>query len=109
MRTQLRQSLSDVVSIAVDRTSEFIKSAQAELDKAGADSSDLLQRLSSIPLKFDEQGEPRWQTAPLTALPQRVLLQITSIAGVFHTFDKHKGPERGSSVVFALSMRPPAA
>jgi hypothetical protein len=60
MRTQLRQSLSDVVSIAADRTSEFVKSAQAELDKAGVGSSGLLQRLSSIPLKFDEQGKTYW-------------------------------------------------
>ena len=57
LRAQLRQSLSDVVKIAVDRSSEFVKSAQTELEKAGAGGGELLQRLSSIPLKFDEQGE----------------------------------------------------
>lgn len=56
MRATLRQSLSDVVDIAVDRTSEFVRSAQADLDKSGQ-SSELLQRLSSIPLKFDAEGE----------------------------------------------------
>lgn len=56
MRAKLRQSLSEVVNMAVDRTSDFVKSAQAELDKAGVQSPELLQRLSSIPAKFDEQG-----------------------------------------------------
>lgn len=56
LRSKLRQGLSDVVAIASDRTSEFVKSAQAELDKSGGQ-SDLLQRLSSIPMQFDAEGE----------------------------------------------------
>jgi hypothetical protein len=62
LRSKLRQSLSDVVAIAADRTSEFVKSAQAELDKSGGN-SDLLQRLSSIPLQFDAEGELTTATA----------------------------------------------
>ena len=57
LRSQLRQSLDDVVAIATDRTSEFVKAAQAQLEKSGAGNGQLLQRLSTIPLKFDEQGE----------------------------------------------------
>lgn len=56
MRATLRQSLSDVVDIAVDRTSDFVRSAQADLENSGQ-SSELLQRLSSIPVKFDAEGE----------------------------------------------------
>jgi hypothetical protein len=56
LRSQLRQSLDDVVAIATDRTSEFVKAAQAQLEKSGAGNGQLLQRLSAIPLRFDEQG-----------------------------------------------------
>lgn len=56
LRTSLRQGLSEVVAQAANKSAEWVAAAQAELEQAGANASTLLQRLSSMPVKFDANG-----------------------------------------------------